>query len=297
MIQVEFSRHRVVKPQKIDRARLLWWRNTSLEEIVRGLPETISRVLGEVINISLPQSQGYCSMVCFIHAAGGKFALKIAQNGYRADELYAEYLALKVLGGTSLPIPQAFAYANDERGHYLLSSYCEGVPLSVLLRTTDDEEYRLQMVGQMAETLARVHNIGVQGATWEGSLEAQLKFARRHLEYENIDPDEFMENSGEPIDPHAVLRWLIGNRPPEGKVCLLHGDYRPKNMLWQGNRLSCLVDWAFCDAGDPYYDLGIVWYYLKTDKEKEHFLRCYGLGELDEERLRYFELLAKFTNV
>lgn len=288
MTQIVFSRKNIVTPRRIEREQGLW---PSIAEVQQFLPAAITDVTGRIGSVSAPAKQGYCSHVLFLDCERGKFALKMAQPGYRGEELEAEFAALRMLEGKGLLVPQAFACTKDERGHYLLSSYCEGTPLGTLLACVD-EELRLHMVGQMAKVLAKLHSIRVEGAAWEECLESQLCFARKHLEYSNIDPEEFVG-----IDPHGVLQKLKDNPPPEGKVCLLHGDYRPKNMLWKANRISCVLDWAFCDMGDPYYDLATLWYYLKTPQEKERFLRCYGVDRLDEERLGYFELLAKFVNV
>ncbi|MBS3949374.1 MAG: phosphotransferase [Peptococcaceae bacterium] len=291
MTQIVISRKNIVTPHRIERGQGLW-PSMAIQEVQQYLPAAITDVTGRISSVSAPAKQGYCSHVLFLDSERGKFALKMAQPGYRGDELEAEFVALRMLEGKGLLIPQAFACTKDERGHYLLSSYCEGTPLGTLLTSVEDEELRLHMVGQMATVLAELHSISVEGAAWGECLESQLCFAREHLEYSNIDPEEFVG-----IDPHEVLRKLKDNPPSAGKVCLIHGDYRPKNMLWKENSISCVLDWAFCDMGDPYYDLAIIWYYLKTPQEKEHFMRCYGLERLDEERLGYFELLAKFVNV
>jgi len=295
MSPVVFMRKSIVTPQRIDKMKGNWL-DLAFHELQQYLPACIIDVTGTNSRVSAPARQGYCSQVVFLDSECGKYALKIAEPGYRGEELHAEYLTLKLLEGRGLPIPKAYAYTADERGHYLLSSYCEGTPLSELLKTEDECE-RLNMVAQMAEVLVQIHSNSIEIPEWAECLESQLAFAHKHLEHENIDLDEFVGDNGERLQPAEVLSWLVDNKPAAGRVCLLHGDYRPKNMLWKDNGISCVLDWAFCDIGDPYYDLAIVWYYLKTTREKEHFLRCYGLEQLDEARLEYFEVLAKFINV
>jgi aminoglycoside phosphotransferase len=288
-----FWRKNIVTPQRIERQGGL--SSLSSRGIVARLPAEIVDVAGRIEKVTAPTAQGYCSRVLFLDAASGRFALKVADRGYRGDELHAEYLALKMLENRGLPVPAPLAYAEDEQGHYLLSSHCEGIPLSIMLRTADSEE-RLHAAGQMGAMLARVHSTEVADVTWQECLESQLFFADRHLAYDNLDPDELMIGNRK-LDPEEILQRLMIKRPSSGAVVLLHGDYRPKNILWKDNKISCLLDWAFCDIGDPYYDLAIILYYLKTEEEKEQFLSRYAVKKLDEERLAYFDCLSKFINV
>ncbi len=39
---------------------------------------------------------------------------------------------------------------------------------------------------------------------------------------------------------------------------LLHGDYWPGNILWQGQRLAAVIDWEDASTGDPLSDLAIA---------------------------------------
>lgn len=85
--------------------------------------------------------------------------------------------------------------------------------------------------------------------TWTNWLDAALTAAERNLHSGAFDPDEFT-----PADPPArVFARLQAERPGPGRVCLLHGDYRTKNLLWQDGRMTGVIDWGHADFGDPYY--------------------------------------------
>jgi aminoglycoside phosphotransferase (APT) family kinase protein len=61
----------------------------------------------------------------------------------------------------------------------------------------------------------------------------------------------------EPILTDAV-GWLRSNLPSPARTCLLHGDYRTGNMLFEEGRISAILDWEFARIGDPIFDLGWV---------------------------------------
>jgi len=63
-------------------------------------------------------------------------------------------------------------------------------------------------------------------------------------------------------DPEPILvdgiGWLRANLPDAGRLSLVHGDYRTGNMLFDGPRITAVIDWEFAAIGDPLYDLGWV---------------------------------------
>ncbi len=54
----------------------------------------------------------------------------------------------------------------------------------------------------------------------------------------------------------------------EGRVCLVHGDLNPKNVLVDPDTLAVtgLVDWEYCHSGSPYADLGNL---LRFERHRE----------------------------
>ncbi|MDP3674977.1 MAG: phosphotransferase family protein [Novosphingobium sp.] len=57
-----------------------------------------------------------------------------------------------------------------------------------------------------------------------------------------------------------ALRWLAANVPADsGPPVLVHGDAGPGNFLYDGNRVTALVDWELTHLGDPMEDLAQIW--------------------------------------
>jgi aminoglycoside phosphotransferase (APT) family kinase protein len=55
----------------------------------------------------------------------------------------------------------------------------------------------------------------------------------------------------------AAIRWLERNLPPAaGELCLVHGDYRSGNFLYNAaGEIPALLDWEMAHIGDPLEDL------------------------------------------
>jgi aminoglycoside phosphotransferase (APT) family kinase protein len=59
-------------------------------------------------------------------------------------------------------------------------------------------------------------------------------------------------------DMEAMIAWLNANEPPDdGRVSLVHGDYRLDNMIFaaDASRLLAVIDWELSTLGHPLSDL------------------------------------------
>ncbi|HEY3505473.1 MAG TPA: phosphotransferase [Actinocatenispora sp.] len=62
--------------------------------------------------------------------------------------------------------------------------------------------------------------------------------------------------------PPADARWRSGVAYAPGMV-MRHGDLAPWNTLWQGDRLTGLLDWDFAEPAPPLWDLAqAAWYFV-----------------------------------
>jgi aminoglycoside phosphotransferase (APT) family kinase protein len=65
----------------------------------------------------------------------------------------------------------------------------------------------------------------------------------------------------EPLPELVEVRlWLLEHLRPSGRTALIHGDFRPENVLFTGTRVSAVLDWELARVSDPLFDLG--WYLL-----------------------------------
>jgi aminoglycoside phosphotransferase (APT) family kinase protein len=86
----------------------------------------------------------------------------------------------------------------------------------------------------------------------------------------------------------------IGNSPCAGVPALLHGDFWPGNLLWQGEDLVGILDWEDAACGDPLSDVActaLELRYVVGSDGAERFLQAYqGLKPLDRRRLALWQL-------
>jgi hypothetical protein len=68
--------------------------------------------------------------------------------------------------------------------------------------------------------------------------------------------------------------WRTG---PAGKIrgqVIRHGDLGPWNTLWQGDRLTGLIDWDFAEPGDAITDLAQMALYIVPLRGEDHWQEC-----------------------
>ena len=71
-------------------------------------------------------------------------------------------------------------------------------------------------------------------------------------------------------DAEDVMGWLISNQPPDVDSCVIHGDWRIDNMVFdlKQKRLAGVLDWELATVGDPLMDLGsALAYWIDRDDE------------------------------
>ena len=177
-----------------------------------------------------------------------------------------------------------------------------------LLRDTDPlglgEAGRLRLAVDFADLLGAVHAVDVDETG-----------AREVLDDPTGNPAEHElerwigELARVQLEPQPALEltaaWLRSHLPePPERVALVHGDFRPANVLVHDGRVEVLLDWELAHLGDPVDDLG--WYSCSL-YSREHFLDSrwtladflarYGdvTGErVDGERLHFWQVMSTF---
>lgn len=155
------------------------------------------------------------------------------------------YRLLQALSKTRLPVPRPLHLDQTLEVFdqpILIVEYVEGTT-EIL---PDDMKSSLP---QMAEMLARIHNIDpvFHDLKFLASQEelSDTRIARR--------PDTLDENLQEGrIRDILEKAWPL---PARNKPTLLHGDFWPGNIIWQGKEVAAVIDWENAVIGDPVGDL------------------------------------------
>ncbi len=200
----------------------------------------------------------------------------------------AEFEVLKVLDGAGVAAPRVYWFdaAGDHLGRpAMVMDRCPGASDRNLMNDRNklglSQDDRVGIGGQMMDLLARLH--AVDGAAVPGA--SDWMSAEQHLRQHD---EAIARLEAEPmVELRFASWWLWRNLPARpARPSIVHGDYRPANMLVEGNRVSALLDWEFTHIGDPAEDLG---WYLTPYYAAEHLIPgVFGA----EEALRRYEAAA-----
>jgi aminoglycoside phosphotransferase (APT) family kinase protein len=250
----------------------------------------------------------------------GDGASELVLRRYRPDgvareltDLERQYSLLRALAGTGIPVPEALWYEPD--GGVL------GSPFFVMRRAAGQVPVPWSPEGRAFLARAGDGPIGDQFVTVLAAIHAidwrerGLDFLPRSAEPERFARDEVSRIAGlvrryrqepEPIFEDA-LGWLAANAPSVSRTTLVHGDYRTGNMIYDGERISAVLDWEFACVGDPMLD--VAWVCARSNRmesdrvcylmPRQSFLVRYEAAtgwRCDEKSLRFWEIYHQVRN-
>ena len=123
------------------------------------------------------------------------------------------------------------------------------------------------MATSLVAGLAQLHAVD---ATVLSELNKGPGYVTRQVEgwskrYRNALTDDVPDGEG-------VMRWLDVNKPEDVGSCIIHGDWRIDNMVFDLGRkkLVGVLDWELATVGDPLMDLGsALAYWVDRDDDPE----------------------------
>jgi aminoglycoside phosphotransferase (APT) family kinase protein len=174
-----------------------------------------------------------------------------------------EYGVLTTLHARGFAVPEPYLLhgGSHEAAPYLIMEWIDGEPNVAVTQLRDALE-------QMAAFLVQLHALPV-----EALAVAELTALE--------DPVEALPaylpatETGDRL--RAILAADTGDRV-ENPPVLVHGDFWPGNVLWQGGRLVAVIDWEAAAIGDPSADLACARVELLCqygDEAMDHFTDRY----------------------
>ncbi len=123
------------------------------------------------------------------------------------------------------------------------------------------------MATSLVAGLARLHDVD---ATVLAELNKGLGYVTRQVEgwskrYRNALTDDVPNGED-------VMSWLDENKPEDVGSCIIHGDWRIDNMVFDlgHKKLVGVLDWELATVGDPLMDLGsALAYWVDRDDDVE----------------------------
>lgn len=245
--------------------------------------------LGEEIIVRQFQG-GQSNPTYLLQSAGHNYVLRKKPAGTLVATAHAidrEYRVLSALAGTTIPAPKPLLLCEDETiigQMFYLMEYVPGKLLADLTDTQVTKSDRSIAYRDFATVLARIHNLdldaaGLQSFGRPGNyILRQIDRLSRQYAATGLELDQGLLR---------VERWLRDNLPESVEVALVHGDYRPRNVLIAPDTpaVAAVLDWELSTLGHPLADLAYCCLPYKirdADAEWDAERRVAGVPSEDE---------------
>ena len=204
---------------------------------------------------------GQSNPTYLIEADSGKYVLRKKPAGELLKSAHAvdrEYKVISALGNYGLAVPKAYHLSGDDSPlgtmFYVMSFEDGDIYWDPKLPELTPAERGL-LYGEMATILARLHAVDIDAAGLSdygrpgNYFERQLSRWSRQYRASQTQKNQPME---------TLIQWLENNIPEDdGKVALIHGDYRLDNLIIEPKSLTvkAILDWELSTLGHPYSDI------------------------------------------
>jgi len=139
----------------------------------------------------------------------------------------------------------------------LIMDLTPGICDGFVLNGPRPPDERLALAQHVYDQLAAIHRVDWAGLglgavltdPGEGAAGAALDHWEGTLRRVQLEPQPELT---------YVLAWLRDHAPASPTTVLVHGDFKPGNLLLDGDRVSAVLDWETAHLGDPHEDLGWV---------------------------------------
>jgi aminoglycoside phosphotransferase (APT) family kinase protein len=192
----------------------------------------------------------------------------VGTKAVSAHDMKREFLIQSRLKPVYELVPNVIALCED---HSVLGSdfyVMERVPGEIFRRdvpeTLSAEDISV-MANSLVAGLAQLHSVdaGVLQELNKGSGYVQRQVEGWSKRYRNALTDDVP-------DGEDVMSWLANNKPQDVDSCVIHGDWRIDNMVFdlKAKKLAGVLDWELATVGDPLMDLGsALAYWIDKDDE------------------------------
>jgi aminoglycoside phosphotransferase (APT) family kinase protein len=204
---------------------------------------------------------GQSNPTYLIETASGRYVLRRKPPGKllkMAHMIEREFRVLRALEGEEYPAPRVLALCEDEGvigTAFYLMAFVDGRVLWDPALPELQREDRRPIYDSMNENLARLHSIDVAAAGLSDYGRPGSYFARQYQRW----TDQYRASETARVeDMERLIAWLADKVPPDdGRVALVHGDWRIDNMIFDSTspRLLAVLDWELSTLGHPLADL------------------------------------------
>ena len=224
-----------------------------LEEYVEGFkgPMTLEKFSG-----------GQSNPTFKVKAASGIYVLRRQPPGTLLKSAHAvdrEYQVLNALKDSDVSVAKVYHLCQDISvigSMFYLMEFCDGqVYWSASLAEIDSNERRAEMYDAMNKALVALHSVDIEAVGLSEYGKAGNYFERQLGRW----TAQYKITELQKIPSMDILgQWLESHVPEDdGRVCLVHGDFRLDNMMFHAQKpeLLAVLDWELSTLGHPFADL------------------------------------------
>lgn len=241
-----------------------------LESHVTGFkgPMTLSKFSGGQSNPTFKVTAQSGTYVLRSQPAG-----KLLKSAHAVDR---EYEVLDALKDTDVAVAKVYHLCRDTSiigSMFYLMEFCDGIVYwSASLAEITSNTVRSQMYDAMNKSLVALHSVDINAVGLEDYGKAgnyfERQFGRWTSQYRSTELQEIKAMD-------QLMLWLENHLPEDdGKVCLVHGDFRLDNMMFAKDKpeVIAVLDWELSTLGHPYSDLAYQCMQLRMPQ---------GMGTID----------------
>jgi aminoglycoside phosphotransferase (APT) family kinase protein len=229
---------------------------------------------------------GQSNPTYLLQADGNSYVLRKKPPGELLPSAHAvdrEFRVIAALHNSDVPVPDALHLCEDESviGQvFYVMNYVAGRVFSDITLPDSTPAERATAYLSSASVLAHLHAVDYRAAGLEsfGKPDSYVtrQVARWSKQYE-LSKTEDCKAMDE------LIAWLPANDPDDNRTAIVHGDYRPGNLIFSSDDTSvaAVLDWELSTIGHPLADLGyFVLPYHLDENLGGHSLRGVDLGRL-----------------
>jgi aminoglycoside phosphotransferase (APT) family kinase protein len=248
--------------------------------------------LTEYLAARVPGFSGPCTIKQFlggqsnptslIRAASGSYVLRKKPPGDLLPSAHAvdrEFKVMSALAATDVPVPHMHLLCQDNGVIGQMFYIMDYVPGRVVSHPTLPDcapAERDAMYHRAARVLGLLHSVDYESVGLRqfgkpsGYVARQVARWSKQYEASKIEDCDEMDQ---------LIAWLPRNNPDDEQASIVHGDFRPGNLIFDNHRheIVAVLDWELSTIGHPLADLA---YFLMP-----HYLpaspQIYGLKGLN----------------
>lgn len=231
---------------------------------------------------------GQSNPTYLLTAASGRYVLRAKPPGQllkSAHQVDREFTVMKALAGTAVPVPRMLHLSGEDspigRMFYVMEFLDGRIFWDPAVPEAAGNDERAVLYDAMNATLAALHDVDVE-AVGLGDFGRPGNYFERQLA--RWTSQYRASETGTVDDMGRLIAWLETHMPADdGRVSLVHGDYRLDNMIFAASepKVLAVLDWELSTLGHPFADIA----YQCMQWRLPHASGFRGLGGIDRAAL------------